>query len=762
MSLTSTNGGYAWAPLQPSNLQIPEKKAPIFYDYSEDFEDAVEPPPDLPIASPTPTRVSTSFRPGIPDEDCDGDDGSESADEAVDHMVDYLRRMTLIESVGDQEQDEDREQESHEGHGDDYNSEHCRPVSHLYQRRSPAPTSFYEPVGEPLASSPVLPMSAHTVDNSDVSVATLGDDQFDLDKGHQERLNRTLESISNGLVSEASTVESPPSPDTPTFDMELSLSKLVHKEDDFAMSVHGDINSDELPNLVVGSQTALTDPDVPMASRPDLPDFVSATLTDRYSSGRKDSRFFSLSSGLSDLASFVNCVDKHIQTLGCEVERDVTPVSGSRSEDLLDHGRPFHQNVDETAAPPRKSSLANQRSRIAPQVNAAAPIDELGRYQVVSTRSGPTLVPQPISPAKMLRLKNSIPQLMKCLPPLPSYSPASESPFNPTIVPVEFEPFEFSRLTDARSTLIEGPSSQSQEGEVPEEHDPFVFDRPVRKPKLKLKTAASSHTLGNVRRTRPRHIERGKATLSRTTNTKDSSNGDYSTAPVKRRLPIKLSRPMLESLALEDTGTVKRRHGVDKSSTVSELASSQPVDLFTLSSALEMAVQPLTAEQSPPIDREYGTLPVVKATPMVGTQRVTVTDEGRGASLDTQLDALTSPRTRTETAVEDRTRSAFSDSITKPQRGLRKRLSNLKSRLTESRHQHAFIVTTTVCDNKGGRAATGSQSPRAIMDLHAVTSSTQSNHIVTSSRTVKSKWGRLVQGAKQRLRIWGKNRHKAE
>lgn len=766
MSLTSSNGGYGCAPPQTPTSRIPEKKPPIFYDYSEDFEDAVAPPPDLPIANPTPTRMSTSFGPSLSDNGCD--DGSESADEGVGHVVDYLRRMTMIESAEDQHGDESQNQETQGEHEDNIFGDHDL-VSQSYHKESPAQPSYYEPAEEGVASSPVLPMLAQTAESSYISTVALDDHQDAMVKGHSEDLNHTMESTANGLVSETSTAESPLGPVTPNHDMgrpPVGPAKCEnhpkapdnHEQDE-------EVDDNELSNQPAVSHVSLAELVIPMPLEPGLPNCLSASLPYRYGNGRKDSRFYSISSGLSDLASFVKNVDKHMQTLDREnADQEDTPVAELMPNPLSAHGRSEYQNIDETSAPPRKSSLANQRRSYAgPKSKSTDPVDELERFQVVSTRSGPTLVPQPISPAKLLRLKNSIPQLMKALPPLPSYSPASESPYNPTIVPVEFEPFEFSRLTDARSTLIESFRSQGQEEEAPEVYDPFVFDRAVRKPKLKLKTP-SSYQSAHVRRARPRHHESGSATPSESCGTRQSSIGEYSTAPVKRRLPIKLSRPALESLTAEDTGTVKRRPGIDKSSTVSELASLQPVDLFSPSTALEKAVQhtkSLAGQQSTTSDRDYGTLPVVKSSSMARIQHVTVVDEGRGASLDTQLDALHSPRSRNETATENGMQSFFADSLTKPQRGLRKRLSNLKSRLTESRHHHhAPTISVAVHGDSRDKSASGSQSPHDTRAFFTETNPAQNQDIVTRPRTVRSKWGKLLKGAKQRLRTWGKNRHK--
>lgn len=756
VSLSSTSGGYARAPEQIPNVQVSQKRPPIFYDYSEDFEDAVDPPPDFPIANPTPTRISKSFRPGFPDDGCDT--RSESADEGVENVVDYLRRVTMIESS----EHDDRTDRC-------YELEHYRPVSQLHHRKSPAPTSSYESIDQPLTSSPVLPHFMHTVGSSEVSAATTNNHQSTQDFQTNDTYH-TTESLQNGLMSEVSRTESPLDTETPRLDVKIPVAEPACYDDKSPTSTekreqNEGAENHEAPLEVLGTRMRLT--------KPAIASSASATLPYRYSCGHKDSRFFSLSSGLSDLASFVKYVDKHMQALDADdAEQHDTLVSGSRSEPRSpDYERQCDQTVPKRCAPPRTSSLAYQkRDNLGRMLNPPALVDEIERYQVISTRSGPTLVPQPISPVKMLRVKNSIPQLMKALPPLPGYSPASESPFNPTIVPIEFEPFEFSRLTDARSTLIEPFGSESHGEQTNQGYDPFVFDRAVRKPRLKLKNA-TSFTSGNLYRPRPGYLVQADATRSETSERTPSTTGAYdsSTAPMKRRLPIKISRHALDSVASEDSGTVKRRPRFDKSSTVSELASSPPVDLFSTSTNLGKLVQNTgchPSKQSSSSDKGHETILVVNSPLVARNQQVTVIDDGRGVSLDTHLDALHSPKAKTEAAAEDEIQSFFSDSLVRPRLGLRKKLSNLRSRLTESRH-HQYSSTLNVVAQeprveKGRQSDTEDYAPSGFKDIHTETSSTKDHHTVTPTRTVRSKWGKLVQGAKQRLRTWGKNRHKNE
>lgn len=757
VSLSSTSGVYNCAAPHARSLQIPKQNTPIFYDYSEDFENAVDPPPDFPIANPTPLRVSKSFCPGTSNND--GDDSSESADEEVGHVVDYLQRVTMIESADEQDK-------NNEG----YRLEQDRPVSRLSQTKCPSQASYDKPVEETLGFRPIVPRSVHVLESSDVSTA-LEDRREAVAESQVHNLGHAVKSNENCLASEASTIENPLDPETPhsgirTFRAGVeSYNDENHSHSD-EHDKYDSTQDDESLDDVLEQRTELIELRESVVRRPELMSSASATLPGRYSSGRKDNQFYSLSSGLSDLASFVKYVDHHMQNLDSSIFEQcgtTVPESGLG----IDSGRirECDQAAQEQDAPPRKSSLAHyRRSYVGCKVNTSASIDELQRYQVVSTRSGPTLVPQPISPAKMLRVKNSIPQLMKALPPLPGYSPASESPFNPTIVPVEFEPFEFSRLTDARSTLIEPFGSERQDKQTSQEYDTFSFDRGGCKPKLKLKDPRPLVS-GNIRRLRS--VNRLQTNMSQLTTSEKrypTTPGEYSTAPVKRRLPIKVSRPMLDSMGNENTGTVNRRPGVGKSSTISELASSQPVDLFSTSKVLEMAVVkagPCFSEPSYSSNKKHETVLVIENRPK-SKPRMTTVDEGRGVSLDAHLDALRPPRAINEEAAEDEMRSFFSDSLIKPRRGLRKKLSNLKSRLLDPRHQMPSTMNDVVHEDNLTKVDPGvdARAPNAFRDPLTDMNPAKTHNTVLTTRTVRSKLEKLVRGVKYRIRTWGKHKFK--
>lgn len=737
MSLTSMSGDNAYAHPQTPRLQLP-KREPMFYDYSEDFEDVAEPsPPDYPIA-PTPKRVSNSCRSIIADGGCDAIPGD------VDE-VDYIRQATLVEVLEDDEfygmgQYRPVSQLNHEHRPVPLPHQSVlqmdrRPVSQLDQKDSLTRPASYESAVDALTSSPMLPQVSRTVEASFLSVPALDDQHDAVQESQTEDPDRTTTAIC--LVSEDSTVESPLESETPA----------------------------ERPQ-----------PITIIIPRPDLASVTSTTLPCRYSCGRKDSRFFSLSSGLSDLASFLKYVDKHIQVPDSEdVDRnDPATLPASKSKPSSDHGWSRSPNEQKTRAPPRKSSLPQYvNPHFGSSTKAIAPVDELQHYHVISTRSGPTLVPQPISPAKLLRVKNSIPQLMKALPPLPDFDLAPDSPFGAAVQPIAIEPFELSRLTDARSTISDTVVPQSRTPDRGEEaakaYDPYSFDRGNRKPKLKLKHAVS-FAPDHVRNQRHGCFEQADATSSDYAERKPALPTEYSTAPVKRRLPLKVSRPILSSLAPEDNGTVKRRPGINKSSTVSNLTSAQPVDLFNAKTGLKHDPQSTPHIQIEQISQdtwEHLCDPTDKVSSAARFQRVPPKDDARGLSLDTQLDTLHSPPANVEAAVECEMQSFFSDhSVPRPQRGLRKRLSNLKSRFTEPRHHLRPPLGIAPHGEHGAirdpLLAAGDPSSNALRDLLSSPSQSKGQYTTTPTRKVRSKLEKFMRGAKHKLQAWGRSKHRAD
>lgn len=744
MSLTSMRDRCSPAPLGVSGLPNTPKK-PLFYDYSEDFENVVESPPMCPVA-PTPKRVSSTYCPLIVEDNCDANaDDTNDTGKAAGDAVTYLQRATLIKRVDDD---------------DDHGIEQYRPMSPASQRSSSTQPALPDFEGIAYALSPVLTPLDQIVKYSHLPDATL-DEQQDFAKNTPKTAGDTTEAAAaTAMPSRDSIFDSPLQPKTPGLDIKVSPPEPLDNREEDCSSLDQHEHDTEKDICFVGLDEKQAGPSNMPSSTPSP--YLSSgpsMLPSRYSDFRKDSRLFSLSSNLSDLASFVKYIDRHIQSPDPEdVEQDnssALPPSRTAPDQSREHIQDHNRKM--TPEHPRKPSLCTLgRYPAGRKMNIGVPVDdELEQFQVVSTRSGPTLVPQPISPAKMLRVKNSIPQLMKALPPLPGYSPAPESPFGPAVVPIDFEPFEISRLTDARSTLTETILTKKcgDAEDVPKGYDPFVFDRGVRKPRFKLKHAAS-FAPGN-----PGELRRGYLKQSdrahQHSEKRPSTAGEYSTGAVKRRLPIKLSRPTLTLLESEDTGTMRRCPGPSKSSTVSELASKEPIDLF---SDWERSLERPVPEPIIDIPQEqfHGQKLVVKAS------RLNASDNVRGPSLDARIDTLCFATTGSDLVSDVETQSFFSDNnIITLRRGLRRKFSFLRARLIEPRHRQGSplrnVSRNDHDDVKGFQLpSTEVHSTNTFTGLISGAGQLRDEHTAVSTPKVRSKLERFMKGAKERIRAWGR------
>ncbi|KAK2610866.1 hypothetical protein N8I77_004259 [Diaporthe amygdali] len=770
MSLTSMSGGYGQFSSRMRGITTVPRK-PLFYDYSENFEDIVEPPPPVVPIAPIPRRVSNSYRPAAAQNDSGAN--SECADDAQNEFVAYLHGGTTTSHHADES----------------IASAHNKGL----QMSSLLHDSVTSPQGAPEGLLESYPSTETAVPIRDCdALAQVLDDNGAVEHGNaMKNIGQTKELTVVETKSDASTLDDLSEPKTPGFNANVPFHEVLRCDEGASsctdchegrMSSQGVDPSrklDKLPSLTRSASISF--------SRPHLTEDAS-TLPKGDCHPRHDSRFYSSGSGLSDLASFVQQVDQHFQTTGPEDidvifnesreshgwTQTMTGITSAknRPRPWEDKGLRSEQRTNAVPHPPRVSSLReNRRQPAALRVDTA--VDEPHQYQIVSTRSGPTLTPQPISPAKQLRVKNSIPQLMKALPPLPGYAPAPESPFGPAVVPMEFEPFEISQLTDARSTLIEAFQAE----DASKGYDAFVFDRNTHKPRLKLKHA-TSFAVGNERNLRrehiaPKSVSRPDASIKRpatATETATETTTEYSTAPVKRRLPIKISRPMLTSLVHEDAGTVKRRPGIQKSSTVSELTSKEPIDLFSSAVALRAAVAKndvCSAQQKSLNAPVQANEPIVKITPVVRIQQIPADADTRGTSLDAHMDKLRLPSVDSHQGVEHEIRSFFSDnSIVKPRQGLRKRISNLKSKLAETRNHHRSPLGKLPQDDRhGGNSIllTPEGQPSGTRDeLFKPAQASKAHPQVINVRTVRSKLGKFMKGAKHKLRTWGKSKRRID
>lgn len=767
------SGGYDQASSRVRGIaQVPKK--PLFYDYSEGFEDIIEPPPIDPIA-PIPKRFSASFRPVVFHNS--SMEGPESMEDVQNEFEAYLQEGTSTSHHA-------REANAP---SDDQSQSTCLPP------RDPD-LVLHQPAYDQSESHPSARTAVAAL-NFPEPASALNERELVGNMSATKDLDQTKESTFAEITSDVSTLDDPSEPKTPALTTGMTSNEVVvtvEKVDRLRDSHDGCATVQDIacpqkydklsnsPTLPKCSSTGLP--------KPQMTDAEASALPKVSCSPRRGSRFYSLGSGLSDLASFVQQVDQHFQTprpedprIACGEPQVPHPQAQTRGEAKIVKSSPcLGENeksepgrvTNAVSYPPRMSSLRENRRRF-PVLGVNTAVDEPHQYQVVSTRDGPTLTPQPISPAKLLRVKNSIPQLMKALPPLPGYAPAPESPFGPAVVPMEFEPFEISQLTDARSTLIDA----FQADEAPKGYDAFIFDRATHKPRLKLRHAAS-FAVEPEKSSRREHIipksasrpdtSAKRPTTSNGTSTVTAAAAEYSTAPVKRRLPIKISRPTLTSLVSEDAGTVKRRPGIQKSSTVSELASREPIDLFSSAVALKAAVagneMSLTQQLCPP-NQICSDTPIIKTMPLARIRQVAAGVDTRGTSLDTQMDMMGRPSVESQPGVTCEIQSFFSDnSIVKPRQGLRQRISNLRLKLTESRNHHKSPLSKLHQEDRlpdGHHDLTGvfltadDQQTGLCKEQFSSTSDLKSHPPPPGKRSLRGRLEKFMKGAKHKLRAWG-------
>lgn len=305
----------------------------------------------------------------------------------------------------------------------------------------------------------------------------------------------------------------------------------------------------------------------------------------------------------------------------------------------------------------------------------------------------PMIAPEPLSPARLLRVKDSIPQLMKALPPLPGYSPAPESPFGAAVVPVNFEPFELSRLTEARSTLTDAILPENRAVGNTNNYHAFVFDQNIAKkrPKLRLSPATAEEALRNVEPDEPG--ESGPSLRYRGTKQGISADGhpDRRT-PIKARLKLKISRGALSTKSADYVGTVKRHHRADRSEALSGLELSRPTDLFTSASGLDSLYRSrrggkeTRAEKSETQSKKGPSISGHTSPPRLPP---IVFENHRGSSLDAYVNNARLSRVRKESLNFSEVRSVLSEgSKAMPRKGLRRGLSNFRARFAEPRNHN--------------------------------------------------------------------------
>jgi len=279
--------------------------------------------------------------------------------------------------------------------------------------------------------------------------------------------------------------------------------------------------------------------------------------------------------------------------------------------------------------------------------------DALGPRGIPFSRSEtPMLAPKPISPAKELRVKNSIPQLMKALPPLPKDATTPEVPIRETSdeeleeVPQK-SPLRHLAASSSASTAGNEPPTTDLDDQLDwASHSEAI---PQKSPKFKVRLKNSVAGSNGTMESRPWNKDKNYPWILNEPDIKLASVGPAPRSKlVNSRLRLKMSRNGFDKDMSDDGGTVKRSSRNGRSTTVSDLSLQPPRDLFSSPGAgLRMFPRPPTplssrlGSESPGLESLRSSSN--DAAPCCPLIQEAATNIRRGASLDTQLEKVIIP-----------------------------------------------------------------------------------------------------------------------
>lgn len=398
------------------------------------------------------------------------------------------------------------------------------------------------------------------------------------------------------------------------------------------------------------------------------------------------------------------------------------------------------------------SGISDQESTNIPNFSHQIPKKDMPRSE------SPMLAPKPISPARQLKLKNSVPQLMKALPPLPPEppsrpgSPTGQPEFEDVELPCKFSPLERSLRSSPVQVLPEVPakvvspkSAQKMENDREEESKmaevvattnaaeeiislPRDFESSLPPPRMKLKIKST----GSQRPTsppdsRPWNLAENYPWSSQTPSVRLPSIIPDPQAPIPKppRFKLKVTRA---SNSTQGTVRVNRESGESKP--LAGLHLRNPKDLFTPSTGIDNIFRQ--------VSRHLHSRKASMASSHADQNDTNLPSSSISNSTSTAHPPTADPKTPQLPSVsanqvsKSEARSVFSDDSSNAHGNhslrLRGRLSNLRARIAAP---YANRAGTQSHDDITWRDRHGAEAPihpasRSIPDLHSNRKSTDS------------------------------------
>ncbi len=382
--------------------------------------------------------------------------------------------------------------------------------------------------------------------------------------------------------------------------------------------------------------------------------------------------------------------------------------------------------------------------------------DNEGHPHIAPTCSTVPLVsPKPISPARQLKVKNSIPQLMKALPPLPG-ALGYDLPSTTTDVVEEDEfaeilvPFNFHRSDEPlqlrQPQALNPMYMMSNIGVTNPQRDGPKF-------KLKINTASCSEASDSLAHKRQSYTDKRTPHSERLSDTETSEELGNKYTRNRNRNKLKVRSPRRSGLSSSHCSTVRRNPRVETPRIVTDIMRQKPQDLFDGPLQSETI---LLRKRRKPLSH------------LVYPQAVTIFNASDSTSLDRRVDSagyrMLSTISTDNNEMPAIDRDTLINSI--PSHGLIKRLSNIHALLSSS---------TTPATRAQGRGSlripkvtvNALANPDCGIKKSVMTAgfpATETNELRFGQR-IRARLSRWVRGARTAMRRCTKtkhNRHKQE
>ncbi|KAI1310344.1 hypothetical protein F5Y03DRAFT_403375 [Xylaria venustula] len=442
-------------------------------------------------------------------------------------------------------------------------------------------------------------------------------------------------------------------------------------------------------------------------------------------------------------------LDPHgVAGLANSLDTDTVPETEDTMKD--DTGMKSEKNNPEASKP--KEFRRHRRNHAALRISTTnlPREDNEGYPHITPTCStAPIISPKPISPARHLKVKNSIPKLMKALPPLPGalgYNLPStttdlveEDDFAEILIPFSFhrsnECFQLDQSQPA------DPVSIRNKGVIP------VQQKDGPKFKLRIKTASSSETLEPSSRLPPTRKKASRSDRLSDPETSDELGDHHMRNPNRNKMKVR--SPQRSRLSSSHCSTVRRNPCIDTSRIITEIIRQKPQDLFAGSFKSDAVLLRKRRKPLSHLIYPQGAITCNVSDSTSSDQRV--------GSASCRMPSTASVYTSEMPAMD---REVLVSSI--PPRGLLKRLSNLRTLLSASTASESRVKSPgslrirKVAVNPFSKADSDIKSAKT-----PESPATESSQRKVKQR-IRTRLSRWVRGARTAMRRCAKTKHKRQ